>query len=165
MGVNAVTRLCGVQDQDNNVQSNYQYNSSGSIKHMDDPSMGNPQEFFWNEEQQLVGVSNDQGIHHYVYDYKGERIMKSSVFVNIVYLNDENINQVHNLDPYTVYVNPYYVITGMTGGDKVSKHYYMNTQRVATDISINYTGEPESEVEKMGTEPSEILYFAVVMSF
>ena len=65
---------------------------------MDDPSMGNPQEFFWNEEQQLVGVSNDQGIHHYVYDHKGERIMKSSVLVSKVYINDETIDEVQNLD-------------------------------------------------------------------
>jgi hypothetical protein len=39
-----------------------------------------------------------------------------------------------------LYINPYYVVTELQGGDKVSKHYYMNTQRVATDISINYQG-------------------------
>ena len=72
-------QLMEVFDADNSVLSQYQYNSTGSIKHIDDPTAGGPQEFFWNEEQQLVGVSNDQGIHHYIYDYKGERIMKSSV--------------------------------------------------------------------------------------
>jgi RHS repeat-associated protein len=30
------------------------------------------------------------------------------------------------------------VVTGLLGGDRVSKHYYMNQQRVATDITINY---------------------------
>ena len=144
-------QLVSVHDQDNNVQSTYNYNNSGSIKHMNDPTMGDVQEFFWNEEQQLIGVSNNQGIHHYVYDHKGERIMKSSVLVSKVYINDETIDEVQNLDPYTVYVNQYYIITGMTGGDKVSKHYYMNTQRVATDISINYTGEPDSEGINKGT--------------
>ncbi len=132
-------QLMEVLDADNSVLSQYQYNSTGSIKHIDDPTAGGPQEFFWNEEQQLVGVSNDQGIHHYIYDYKGERIMKSSVLASKVYVNDETIDEVWNLDPYTVYVNPHYVVTGLSGGDKVSKHYYMNTQRVATDISIDYT--------------------------
>ncbi len=140
-------QLMEVLDADNSVLSQYQYNSTGSIKHIDDPTAGGPQEFFWNEEQQLVGVSNDQGIHHYIYDYKGERIMKSSVLASKVYVNDETIDEVWNLDPYTVYVNPYYVVTGLSGGDKVSKHYYMNTQRVATDISINYTPPSQQKME------------------
>ena len=140
-------QLMEVLDADNSVLSQYQYNSTGSIKHIDDPTAGGPQEFFWNEEQQLVGVSNDQGIHHYIYDYKGERIMKSSVLASKVYVNDETIDEVWNLDPYTVYVNPHYVVTGLSGGDKVSKHYYMNTQRVATDISINYTPPSQQKME------------------
>ena len=64
--------------------------------------------------------------------------MKSSLINTTVYLNDQVIDNVNNLDPYTVYVNPFYVVTGLLGGDRVSKHYYMNQQRVATDISINY---------------------------
>jgi hypothetical protein len=64
--------------------------------------------------------------------------MKSSLINTTVYLNDQVIDNVTNLDPYTVYVNPFYVVTGLLGGDRVSKHYYMNQQRVATDITINY---------------------------
>ena len=127
-----------VDDIDNGIPTHFEYNTSGSIKVIDDPVKGQPQIFFWNEEQQLTGVSNEQGIHQYIYDYKGERIMKSSVLANQVYVNDQTIDEVYNLEPYTVYVNPYYVITGLINGDKVSKHYYMNTQRVATDITINY---------------------------
>ena len=127
-----------VEDADNGIPTHFEYNTSGSIKVIEDPVKGQPQIFFWNEEQQLTGVSNEQGIHQYIYDYKGERIMKSSVLANQVYVNDQTIDEVYNLEPYTVYVNPYYVVTGLINGDKVSKHYYMNTQRVATDITINY---------------------------
>lgn len=83
-------------------------------------------------------MSNDLGVHHYVYDHKGERVIKSSVMHSSVQINDQNIDDIEYLEPYTLYINPYYVVTELKGGDKVSKHYYMNTQRVATDISINY---------------------------
>ena len=93
--------------------------------------------------QEVVGsnpifsrVRNDLGVHHYVYDHKGERVMKSSVMHSSVQINDKNIDDIEYLEPYTLYINPYYVVTELQGGDKVSKHYYMNTQRVATDISI-----------------------------
>jgi YD repeat-containing protein len=118
--------------------TDFTYNASGSITQIDDPSQAIAQNFFWNEQQQLTGVSNQQGVHHYVYDHSGERLMKSSLINSKVYLNDQVIDDVSNLEPYTVYVNPYYVVTGLMGGDRVSKHYYMNQQRVATDITINY---------------------------
>ena len=111
-----------------NVNDNtilFTYNTSGSITQIDDPSQAIAQNFFWNEQQQLTGVSNQQGVHHYVYDHSGERIMKSSLINSTVYLNDQVIDNVSNLEPYTVYVNPYYVVTGLMGGDRVSKHYYM----------------------------------------
>jgi hypothetical protein len=88
-------------------------------------------------------VYNQQKILRYLRDDPGERIMKSSLINTTVYLNDQVIDDVNNLDPYTVYVNPFYVVTGLLGGDRVSKHYYMNQQRVATDISINY--DPSSK--------------------
>jgi len=131
-------QLEDVIDANTGAQSYYQYNSSGSIKEIQDPTAGGPQSFFWNEEQWLSGVSNDLGVHHYVYDHKGERVIKSSVMHSSVQINDQNIDDIEYLEPYTLYINPYYVVTELKGGDKVSKHYYMNTQRVATDISINY---------------------------
>ena len=154
-----------VDDIDNGIPTHFEYNSSGSIKVIDDPVKGQPQIFFWNEEQQLTGVSNDQGIHQYIYDYKGERIMKSSVLANQVYVNDQTIDEVYNLEPYTVYVNPYYVVTGLMNGDKVSKHYYMNTQRVATDITINYDpNQPMQESFKTGnTQENDYISESIVL--
>jgi hypothetical protein len=55
-----------------------------------------------------------------------------------------------------VYVNPFYVVTGFQGGDRVSKHYYMNQQRVATDISINYdpSGKGGGQQEQLSAKGS-----------
>jgi RHS repeat-associated protein len=131
-------QLDHIWDPASGATTSFKYNTSGSITQIDDPAQAIPQDFFWNEQQQLTGVKNQQGVHHYIYDHSGERIMKSSLINTTVYLNDQVIDNVTNLDPYTVYVNPYYVVTGLMGGDRVSKHYYMNQQRVATDITINY---------------------------
>jgi RHS repeat-associated protein len=149
-----------VVDSKSGVQSHYLYNSSGSIQEIQDPAAKGPQSFFWNEEQWLSGVRNDLGVHHYVYDHKGERVMKSSVMQSSVQINDKNIDDVQYLEPYTLYINPYYVVTELQGGDKVSKHYYMNTQRVATDISINYQGHesmagPQQPNARDPKKPSE----------
>ncbi len=142
-----------IWDADNAITTQFQYNTSGSITQIDDPSQGIPQEFYWNEAQQLTGVKNQQGVHHYIYDHQGERIMKSSLITSTVYLNDQVIDDVNNLDPYTVYVNPFYVVTGFMGGDRVSKHYYMNQQRVATDISINYDPNGNGGAEAREASP------------
>ena len=146
-----------IDDPVNASTTYFTYNTSGSITQIDDPSQAIAQNFFWNEQQQLTGVSNQQGVHHYVYDHSGERIMKSSLINSKVYLNDQVIDDVSNLEPYTVYVNPYYVVTGLMGGDRVSKHYYMNQQRVATDITINYdpngTGGGEQE-QSLAKDPA-----------
>ncbi|MDC1028922.1 RHS repeat-associated core domain-containing protein, partial [Schleiferiaceae bacterium] len=149
-----------VMDSKTGAQSHYQYNSSGSIKEIQDPAAKGPQSFFWNEEQWLSGVRNDLGVHHYVYDHKGERVMKSSVMHSSVQINDKNIDDIEYLEPYTLYINPYYVVTELQGGDKVSKHYYMNTQRVATDISINYQAQesmagPQQPNARDPKKPSE----------
>ena len=131
-------QLDHIWDPASGTNTTFTYNTSGSVTRINDPSQAIPQDFFWNEQQQLTGVKNQQGVHHYIYDHQGERLMKSSLINTSVYLNDQVIDDVSNLEPYTVYVNPYYVVTGLMGGDRVSKHYYMNQQRVATDITINY---------------------------
>jgi hypothetical protein len=87
----------------------------------------------------LNAVQNEQGIHHYVYDDKGERIMKSSVIQSNVHVNDQVVNTIQDLEPYTLYVNPYFVITEFSNADKVSKHYYMGSQRVASELAVQTT--------------------------
>ena len=41
-----------VEDADNGIPTHFEYNTSGSIKVIEDPVKGQPQIFFWNEEQQ-----------------------------------------------------------------------------------------------------------------
>lgn len=124
-------------DQMSGNTQHFTYNASGSIKQIQDNSQ--TQDFFWNEEQWLNAVQNEQGIHHYIYDHTGERIMKSSVIQSSVYVNDQIVNTIQDLEPYTLYVNPYFVITEFSNADKVSKHYYMGSQRVASELAVQTT--------------------------
>ena len=123
----------------------FSYNASGSISEITDLVGVDHSSYYWGQEQWLCGVENTQGIHHYVYDHAGERIMKSSITQTTVQLNDETINTVTTLEPYTLYVNPYYVVTSFSNADQRSKHYYMGTQRVATDIGVDYGVSPSPE--------------------
>ena len=82
--------------------------------------------------------------------------MKSSLIQTKVQINDEVVQELSSLDPYTLYVNPYYVITSFSNGDKVSKHYYMGMQRVATDVgvTVNNGGAPNN-TESVGSMNGE----------
>jgi RHS repeat-associated protein len=115
------------------------YNASGSISEITDMTGPDHSSFYWGQEQWLCGVQNSQGIHHYVYDHAGERVMKSSITQTTVQLNDQTINTVTTLEPFTLYVNPYYVITAFSNADRKSKHYYMGTQRVASELAVQTT--------------------------
>jgi RHS repeat-associated protein len=126
-----------VVDQISGNTQHFTYNGSGSIKQIQDNSQ--TQDFYWNEEQWLNAVQNDKGIHHYIYDHTGERIMKSSVIQTNVYVNDQIVGTIQELEPYTLYVNPYFVITEFSNADKVSKHYYMGSQRVASELAVQTT--------------------------
>ena len=133
----------------------FTYDGVGNLMNMSGPS--GAEELIWNELQQLSGVKNRNGIHHYVYDHSGERIMKSSINRSSVQVNDQTIDDIAYLEPYTLYVNPYFVVTSFHNGDRASKHYYMNTQRVATDISINYQGPPPPAAQgAQGTQTNPI---------
>jgi len=130
-------QLESVVDQVSGNMQQFTYNESGSIKQIQYNAQN--QEFYWNEEQWLNAVRNDKGTHHYVYDDKGERILKSSVLRSDVYVNDQIVNTIQDLEPYTLYVNPYFVVTEFSNADKVSKHYYMGTQRVASELAVQTT--------------------------
>lgn len=145
----------------------FTYNDMGSVTQVSSSGPGSAsslEQFRWNEEQQMVAANNDNGIHHYVYDYKGERIMKST-FVQTTVWSDDVYQQTQGvLDAYTVYVNPYVVSTLYDGDEELTFHYYMNDQRVASgrfarDLSTNEGPggpgdfEEQQEMGKTG-EPS-----------
>ena len=54
---------------------------------------------------------NAQGVHHYVYDGKGERLMKTSIYGGLAGINNIDKAVPYTMDPYQIYVNAYHVRT------------------------------------------------------
>lgn len=133
----------------------YSYNLSGSVSNISRNLNGDTtgsSRMLWNEEQWLVADRVDADVHHYVYDHKGERIMKTSYTYTTVWQNDNAISSTGVLDAYTVYVNPYIVKSyhddNGTIEEETTYHYYMNTQRVASGRFNKYSGAlPDATAE------------------
>ncbi len=126
----------------------YEYNSSGSVEEIFDITGSNPvsiEKLRWDENQVLTGVSNENGYHHYLYDHNGMRVMKSSILETTVQEGGgEEGGTALALDPYTVYVNPYYIEINYSDAFEYSKHYYNGSQRISTkqdvdEQSVSYT--------------------------
>ena len=95
-----------------------------------------------DEQQRLKGVRNAQGVHHYVYDGKGQRLMKTSIYGGLAGINNIDKAVPYTMDPYQVYVNAYHVTT-FYGGDQwqdISNHYYMGSQRIASEMWGRFVG-------------------------
>lgn len=137
----------------------YSFNTSGSIEEV--RLNGNlEEEFVWNEEQWLMAVDNNNGYHHYIYDQNGERIMKSTLTTGNTAFGGQNSTNTSVLDPYALYVNPFYVTTAYIQNENVSKHYFMGSQRVCTEIVVYGSttsggGEGEGGEGNEGENPEE----------
>ncbi len=131
----------------------YQYNDEGSITQQTDyigSQVFSKQNFRWNEEQRLEAVKNDNGVHHYVYDQNGERILKSTLRESGTAQNGQGTSSGTGLDPYIVYASPWFVATHYIEVVEASKHYYMGAQRVASAL-ITY--DYETQVDDSWPDP------------
>jgi hypothetical protein len=113
--------------------------------------------FVSNEEQLLMGYANyDANTYvHFVYDHKGERILKGSLTTANLAHNGQDGPLSLSMDAYTHYVNPYFVAAHYNTTSKTSKHYYMGAERVATNLGtytplISGPGGPIPDFKKEG---------------
>lgn len=160
---NAHHQLTEVKDQNGNFWYNFTYNDQGSITertHKDAAGTALPNEveqFVWNDDQQLAAVRNKDVIQHYAYDYTGTRVLKTNLTSSSVVVDDNLVSNSGTIaaDPYTLYVNEYFVASMGDNFEQVTKHYYMGMQRVASDLSLQEvpTGEEPGGEEPGGGEP------------
>jgi RHS repeat-associated protein len=148
----------------------FEHNASGSLKSIATASDSNStpiitERYVRNEEQWLMGhedVANSQ-VTHFVYDHTGERIMKGGLSNSSVAINGQGGPLSLNMTPYTIYVNPYYVTEEFNNGAVTSKHYYMGTQRVATQLAglaedrepADHPGDKPLEEDRMKQESKQ----------
>ena len=113
-----------------------QYDDNGNLTAWIDSEEGRRWQIVWDEENRMMGASNDGYISQYTYDSEGERAVKShggsqGVFVNGAPVGATAINHQSN---YTAYVSPYLVVRETS----FTKHYYAEDQRI---LSKTGTGE------------------------
>jgi RHS repeat-associated protein len=94
------------------------------------------QENYWDEQNQLRGLWNLSGLHHYIYDADGQRLMKSSMPMAYSSVNAQKLQATNSLSglDYTVYVSAGMVFQGSRQGATYTKHYYAGPLRVASHI-------------------------------
>ncbi len=144
--------ILSVTDNISGANSSFGYNNSGSITSIYTNLGGSTIDkidMLWNEEQWMVADQNQNGVHHYVYDYSGERIMKSTYSATNLWQDGNSAGSSGDLDAYTVYVNPYLVLNSYEENEellnKKTLHYYVGAERVASGEFSRYIQEGPSE--------------------
>ena len=94
-------------------------------------STNETRELYWDEENQLMGLSDNGKTSRYTYNAAGERIMKSYGTMEGVYINGapQGIT-FHETDNFTLY--PASILS--VNKNRFTKHYFIGDKRVASRI-------------------------------
>ena len=85
----------------------------------------------WDEENRLLGVSDNGFVSQYWYDAAGERTVKESFDNEGVYVNGALSGARTGTSKFTAYVSPYMVVSQ---GGNYTKHIYMGSQRITSKV-------------------------------
>jgi RHS repeat-associated protein len=151
-----------VWDRRNHKQYTYGFDSNGNPTTTHEqyapPLQGQPnpsgpidliQQNYWDEQNQLRGLWNLSGLHHYIYDADGQRLMKSSVPMSYSSVNAQQLQATNSItaQDYTVYVSAGLVYESNGGSTTYTKHYYAGPLRVASQIG---SANPNYETHPLG---------------
>jgi RHS repeat-associated protein len=108
----------------------YSYDANGNQTGWTDDKTGQRRDIMWDEENRIRSIYDNGSQHHYIYDASGERVLKGKSTGQRIFVNGEWKAGSGGMGNYTVYVNPYLVLT--SGG--YSKHYYIEGQRIVSKL-------------------------------
>ncbi|MBO7492078.1 MAG: hypothetical protein J6T59_06530, partial [Bacteroidales bacterium] len=113
------------------IPQDFVWDAGGNlIKHYTAGAKNSPERLFcWDEQNRLMGVSDNQNLSLYLYDANGDRAYK----ITGAYTSQNVSGQwqyFYLLDNATLYASPYLVVTQQG----YTKHYYAETERVASRI-------------------------------
>ncbi len=80
----------------------------------------------WDEENRLVGVSDNGYISQYTYDANSQRAIKSHGGMQGVFVDGAPAGAINHKDNYTAYVSPFFSATE----ESFTKHYYVEGERI-----------------------------------
>ena len=120
----------------------YTYDANGNMTKVEngndlvlgsDPVENVKRKLFWDAQNRLKGITEQNAFHHYVYDEDGQRALKSEG-VSRGLRTDGNLRPGPNptiMGPYNYYPNGYMVMNER----QVSKHYYIGSNKIAARVS------------------------------
>jgi len=124
-------KIEAIIDESTLIERFFTYDLNGNLI-----NIANAQEvetqMFWDESNRLRVLEENGVMHHYLYDYTGERVLKASSSLEQIYENGTLANQSSvQFNPYTTYASPYIVINPQ---GVYTKHYFNGSKRIATAI-------------------------------
>ncbi len=142
-----------VADNNTSNQMEFIYDANGNMKQIDHNGVWD-EYMFWDESNRLQADFNLGGLHHYLYDSGGERILKGSVVYDKTAADGTPLNgSGYTVSDYTVYVSPFFVyITKPSGQHEYTKHFYAGSERVASSIGTGTFNDNNSGGDNPTTE-------------
>ncbi|WP_305039221.1 SpvB/TcaC N-terminal domain-containing protein [Flavobacterium sp. SM15] len=102
-------------------------------------------QLYWDEQNRLQAIVENEIAHHYIYDAAGGRILKSSGSSANLNINGDVVVGMTNPGTYTLYPSGYLVL----GQTQYTKHYYAGSQRIASQLGNNDSVNGFIETESM----------------
>jgi RHS repeat-associated protein len=106
----------------------FTYDANGNLTEQRGENYFDFQQMIWDEENRLMGVSNNGYLSRYTYDAGGERVLKSHGGIQGVFIDGAPAGVVNHRNNYTAYISPYLVAREHS----FTKHYYVEGQRIAS---------------------------------
>ncbi len=129
----------------------YTYDANGNTTGWQSTKNNNRRDILWDEENRIRALADNGKTHHYMYDASGERVIKSTGDGQAIYINGFPMGGSGTVGNYTMYVNPYMVVTNM----KFTKHFYIEGQRIVSKLGemgeYQYLLNPKDTVAGGGT--------------
>lgn len=122
-----------IDDPATGYYEKFRYDYNGNVIHND--RNGEIDQLYWDEADRLKAVNKESAgiFQYYVYDDAGERIIKSNIEQGAQLYQNGQV-----MDPGSIYVSSYKVYPNAyhveNSDNKLTKHYYAGTQRVASRI-------------------------------
>ncbi|PKF73504.1 RHS repeat-associated core domain-containing protein [Chryseobacterium sp. PMSZPI] len=152
-------KVRNIQNLSNGGYEKFGYDDNGNVTYHDKD--GEIDHMFWDEQDRLKAVNREsQGIfQYYVYDDKGERVIKSNLEQGAQLYQNGQVMDAGTIyvSEYKVYPNSYHV---QNSNNMLTKHYYLGAERVASRImdydfsvmrqqmSTSDVGNPSKEQDK-----------------
>jgi RHS repeat-associated protein len=114
----------------------YTYDANGNQTGWTDDVSGQQRQILWDEENRIKAIADNGQLFSYVYDAQGERVLKSNGGGQSVAINGSKKAGKGSIGNFTIYVNPYVVVRN----SMVTKHFYIESQRVATKLTESNDG-------------------------